>query len=372
MPIQDRKDQALIRRAVVYFALLSGGLIVLVVAGALVVAETETQRATEFDAEARGRVVFGAVQAGLAASGAASLDAATLDAASSETVEQTAARVGVRAVVLWDPSGTVLWSTRGTLIGRSFALDDEVVELFDRDGRVVADTDVRLDSARPSGLLGNEIEVFAHIEDESGRPLVVEAYVDSASIGPSRTETLQLMLPIGVGAMLLFVGLTLLAGLQLVGRVQASRRERIKLLTTSLIAVDHERRRLAHDLHDGIVQDLAAMRYVLKGVIHVVPDGLPDDPRGRLERVSDVLEEELHSLRSVLRDLVPTETLGSPLPELLATMLERLVRAPVTWSLEVDPEAQTVEPGAANLVRRIVQEGVRNAVHHARPTSVAV
>ncbi|MGZ5400817.1 MAG: sensor histidine kinase, partial [Nocardioides sp.] len=47
-------------------------------------------------------------------------------------------------------------------------------------------------------------------------------------------------------------------------------------------------------------------------------------------------------------------------------------RAPVTWSLEVDPEAQTVEPGAANLVRRIVQEGVRNAVHHARPTSVAV
>ena len=367
MPIQDRRDEALVRRAVVQFSMLSAGLIVIVAAGVLVLAEAQAQRVAEVDAEARGRVVAGAVEGGLVASGTT-----TLDVESSDEVEQAAAQAGVRAALLWDAAGTVLWSTRASLIGQSYELDEEVVDLFDQTGTVVSDADDRLDSARPSGLLGNEAEVFVPVQDSSGQRLVVESYVDPASMGPSRTETLQLLLPLGVGALVLFEGVTLLAGLQLARRVQASRRERIKLLTSSMVAVDHERRRLAHDLHDGIIQDLAAMRYALASVIQTVPEGLPEDPRARLSRVSDVLEEELRSLRSVLRDLVPTEVLGAPLSQVLRSLMERLVPPPITWNLEVDAVSATVDPGTANLVRRLVQEGVRNAVHHARPTSVAV
>ncbi len=44
MPIQDRKDEALVRRAFAYFAVLSAGLMVVVVVGAIVVAGIHANR----------------------------------------------------------------------------------------------------------------------------------------------------------------------------------------------------------------------------------------------------------------------------------------------------------------------------------------
>ena len=127
-------------------------------------------------------------------------------------------------------------------------------------------------TARPAGLLGNEIEVFTPIVTGTGRNLVVQAYVDPVALAASRREIAQLVLPVGVAALLLFEGLALLAVTAVVRRIQEGRRTRIRMLSTSLHAVDQERRRLAHDLHDGIVQDLAATRYAIMGVARSLPE----------------------------------------------------------------------------------------------------
>ena len=368
MPLQDRRDEALVRRAYLNFAVLSAGLFGLVVVAVFVVAEVQSDRAAGSDARTRGDVMASAVAAGFE-----ELDGRGPDEEFTQSLEPVAAHAGVRAVLVWDRAGTVVWSSRSSLIGQTFAMDPQVADVFESVGApLVTNPGERLESVRLSGLLGDEVEVHNAIEDGSGTPLVVESFVDAATLVSSTSETVRFMLPLVGGALALLEGLALLAGAKLARRVQASRRERIRLLTNSLAAVDHERRRLAADLHDGIIQNLAGMRYALRGVIHEIGTDIPEAPRANLRLVSAALEQELTALRGTLGELLAVEHLELPLPQTLNSLLPRLVPPSITWSVEVDPSLDVVDARTAELVQRVTQEGVRNAVRHAHPRSVSV
>jgi signal transduction histidine kinase len=293
------------------------------------------------------------------------------DAALTRSIEAHARRSGVRAVLVWDSSGTVAWSTRTILRGQEFRLDPEVLELFEDGPGFVAEGGEHPAAVRPAGLLGNEIEVFTPIVTGTGEDLVVQAYVDPAALAASRGEIAQLVLPVGLAALLLFEGLALLAVTAVVRRIQEGRRTRIRMLSTSLHAVDQERRRLAHDLHDGIVQDLAATRYAIMGVARSLPERSDDDAPRRLNRIAELLDQELAKLRGLLGELVVPDVGSEPLATAMESLVERLVPPDLEWTVVVDPALSSVDQGTAGIVHRVVQEGIRNAVRHAKARSVA-
>ncbi len=332
MPVQDSRDEALIRRALVQFSLVSAGLVAVVVVGVLLITTYLTHRSATAEAETRGEVVAAVVETGLdSADGSAPLDAELADATA-----QTADQAGVRAVVVWDASGQVLWSTDEELTGRSFVLEPELSDLFGSTQPLTAERGQRLNTARPAGLAGEEVAVFTPITDAQGTPLVVEARVAAGTLVGLGSTPMLLLLPLGVAVLALFEGLALMVGARLVRRVQASRRERIKLVTASLGAVENERRRLAHDLHDGIIQDLAATRYALMSVMQTIPPDLPEDPRSRLSRVCELLGEELAVLRGMLGELVPPDAPGGTQAQTIQALVARLVPEDIAWSVEVD------------------------------------
>lgn len=365
MSVQDRRDEVLVRHAYKRFALLSVVLIALVVIGIVVVTQVQADRVEQEDAATRGEIVAAAVRAGLE-----DADRPPTDRSFSGPVETAATRVGVRAVLVWDEQGRVVWSTRDGLVGETYELDPQRQERFGTAEALAVEG--RLAGLRLRGLMGDEIQVLSPIKAAGGELFVVESYVDPSVLADVRFATVRQLLPIGVGSVVLFELLALLTAAQLTRQVRASRRDRIKLLTDSLAAVDYERRRLAHDLHDGVIQDLAAMRYAISGVVHSVPTDLPGEPRAKLRRVCDLIEEELVTLRGTLGDLLPIERQDEPLPQSLHHVVKRVVPQPVAWSVTVDPGLQTVDAGTAELVARVVQEGVRNAVRHADPGSVSV
>ena len=59
-----------------------------------------------------------------------------------------------------------------------------------------------------------------------------------------------------LGGLLLFGAIQALLNWRLARRLQGSQDERERLLAQSLAASDHERRTIAADLHDGVVEDL--------------------------------------------------------------------------------------------------------------------
>ena len=364
---EDRLDLAVLRRAVVRFAVLSGALLVVVVVAMLFVADRLAERGRADEAQARGEALASAVDVHMADPSRVAPDTAL-----ARSIEAHARRSGVRAVLVWDDSGSVVWSTHSVLRGQEFPFNAEVAALFDAGSGFVAGEGEHPAEVHPAGLLGNEIEVFTPIVTKSGEELVVEAYVDPAALGATRGEIAQLVVPVGVAALLLFQGLALAAVAAVLRRIQAGRRSRIRMLNTSLQAVDQERRRLAHDLHDGVIQDLAATRYAIMGVSRSLGERTHEDAPRRLDRIADLLAQELVKLRGFLGELLVPDVGNEPLATAMESLVERLVPPELAWTVVVDPALSDVDRGTAGVVHRVVQEGVRNAVRHASPRSVAV
>lgn len=265
----DLADDRLIRRARSRFLAASLGVGLVLAVVAYLVAETMTERSARDDARGRAQIVAAVVGASIRAAddhvGGGELSAA---------VNAVAAAQAVNQVVVWRADGEVAWAHDKTLVGRTFELHDELRRLFARDGFLVGRLGpVDLEGADlPVGAEGN-YEVFASTRGAGGEPLVVESYVVRSSIAEHQREALWTLLPLAAGALLVFEATFLGLGMLMIRQVRRGRQSRIRLTMAALRSVDQERRELAHELHDGIVQDLAATRYALAGISQGLPAG---------------------------------------------------------------------------------------------------
>jgi signal transduction histidine kinase len=134
---------------------------------------------------------------------------------------------------------------------------------------------------------------------------------------------------------------------------------------------EQERRRLARDLHDGIGQNLTALKQTLADALR--DPALPRDGRVRLERALEVCGATLEEVRALARALRPQilDDLG------LAAALGWLGRTAgeagqFTVSVECAEGFPDAQGDLATLVFRVVQESLSNAARHARCSHVMV
>jgi signal transduction histidine kinase len=150
-------------------------------------------------------------------------------------------------------------------------------------------------------------------------------------------------------------------------RLQASQLAHERLLRHALDASDAERRRIAGDLHDGVVQELTGVSLTLAA-------------QGRAESVapqlaldaSAAIRSSIKSLRSLLVEIYPPNLQEEGLQSAIGDLLSGLAVRGIETRLVADLGSTSIDQDASALVYRAAQESLRNVLTHAAATEVRV
>jgi signal transduction histidine kinase len=141
------------------------------------------------------------------------------------------------------------------------------------------------------------------------------------------------------------------------------------------IAVAEQRARIARELHDIVAHAVSVMVLQVGAVRHKLPDALAEDRDALqgVERAGRTALAEMRRLLAATRSDGDEAELG-PQPGLdgLDALLEEVGRAGLPVQLHVDGEPVQLPPGIDLSAYRIVQEGLTNALKHARATKADV
>ncbi len=228
-------------------------------------------------------------------------------------------------VKIWDATGRIVYSDDHRLIGQRFTIEPDVMALLraGKTGSVVGKlSDLTEPENRFERSFGKLYEAYTVTRSPEGQLLLFEAYFRYSDVSHRSDQILGQFLPISIGALLIFLALTIPLVWRLARRVRRAREERERLLRRAVEASDAERRRIAADLHDGVVQELAGASFALAAAAKRLPEA--PAVSASLDRVAAGVRQSMRSLRSLLVEIYPpnlhTEGLAAALGDLLAPL----------------------------------------------------
>jgi signal transduction histidine kinase len=269
----------------------------------------------------------------------------------------------VRRVKIWNTEGLIVYSDRLELVGERFELSDGARAVLDGggvDGRV-SDLDRPENRYELSG--DGFLEIYTRVETDDGVPLLFEVYYSGDELAENSQTILSSLRPLAIGGPLLLVVLTTPLLWAMTRRLARAAESRERLLQSAVEVSERERRRIARDLHEGVVHQLTAASAAL--ATEASAADTPPALAFRLNRVDDVLRSGVTSLRSLVLQIYPPDLDAARLPGALDELLRPAEQAGLEVNVRVEG-LESVGGEAAALVWRVSQEGVRNALRHAR------
>lgn len=265
-------------------------------------------------------------------------------------------------LTLYTADGTVVWALLPDRVGDRDALPVEALEVL-QDGRPSAQhTD-------PHGSGNESVEVLALVDGPGGQPLLWEADLpreDLAHRADQLVLTVAVLEVIGLGLLLTAQGVL---GRSIVRRHDRERAYRRWLTQRASEIALVERRQIAADLHDGVVQDLTGLALDLEAPVGGT-EGLTETERRDRAEFAARLRRANAQLRGQAAELYPPAAADIDVEVSVNRMFDRL---PVTLgrSLLVDDDV-VVPPMYRWLAFRVAQEALRNAVQHSGASRVTV
>jgi signal transduction histidine kinase len=154
-------------------------------------------------------------------------------------------------------------------------------------------------------------------------------------------------------------------------RLRTGQREREGLLRGTIEAAERERRRIAGDLHDGVVQDLAATAMSLAAARTRVRTAPPEQTGQFLEEGVETIRGAMRDLRELIVEISPPGLAEGGLVTALRDLLDPLAAAGVRTHLEAAPDPR-LDADTQRLLHRCAQEALRNVARHADAHEVRV
>ena len=273
-------------------------------------------------------------------------------------------------VKIWDSTGRIIYSDQPQLIGARYPLGASELHALHTGG---VDADVS-DLSRPENRYERQyhklLEVYFGMRATDGTPVLFELYQRFSSITASGNRLFRAFFFPMVATMVLLALTQIPLAVSLARKVQRGQREREELLQRAIDASEVERRRIARDLHDGPVQDLAGVSYTLSSAVSEARDVDPE-LASALEQTSRQTRESIRALRTLLVDIYPPRLHSEGLVAALSDLLSAITASGVEATFDADPGLR-LPPRVEAVLFRAAQESLRNVLDHAHAKSVHV
>jgi two-component system NarL family sensor kinase len=271
-------------------------------------------------------------------------------------------------VTVWAVDGRVVFSDDESLTGTQEPLPEEAAAAI-RSGTIYAafEDQPEVPTEYNSGSNPGFVEVYVPLELAPGEVYAFEAYYDYGRVNEIANSLLRQILPLAFVPLVLLQLIQVPIAASLARRVRQQEADRADLLELALTLSERERVRIAADLHDGPIQELAGVGYALGTLVPALPDG----HRPLADRVGATLHHAVDSLRRMMVDIYPPDLTTNGLAETIDGLATPLREE----GLEVDvmdrglPE---LAPHTITAMYRVARESLLNVASHAQAHRVDI
>ncbi len=286
---------------------------------------------------------------------------AELDAAFSASIRGS----DVKAIRLWNEDGVIIYSNDPRLIGERFPMPGGIVG-----GPVEGMADPSRPENRNLDPDVNWVQVSLPVTGADGSRYLFQISKLQDSLRQDASSVWVAFAPILAGSMVLLGALLVVLGIRMAGRISVELRNREELLQHAVDASELERRRIAADLHDGTVQQLAGLSFALAGMAAQARTSGDDDMGDLLAAAAGTSRASVRELRTLLVDIYPPNLETTGLAPAIADLLDGLgPDVGVDRELAELPDLQPRERAA---LYRVAREAIANVAKHARAANVRV
>ena len=281
--------------------------------------------------------------------------------------------VNIVRVKVWRPDGTVIYSDDHEAIGHRYPLDRAVRDSIEKQASSASISNLNdPENITELGISDRLVQVYTPLNLDDGTQLAFEVYSTDTRVRAAQRRMTSLMVPIALAASLVLLVTQLPVAVWLVRRVGRAQDERSRLLRSSLAASGRERRTIARDLHDGVVQELAGAGYALGALSHTLPDDTAPEARTMLDKVGSVMQSVVGSLRTLMVDIYPPDLTANGLHAAMDDLADKLrvasgAEVVVNVDLHIEPS-----PEVAATLYRCARECLANVLKHAHAQHVSL
>jgi two-component system, NarL family, sensor kinase len=212
------------------------------------------------------------------------------------------------------------------------------------------------------------LEVYLGIPGPGGRPLLYEEYLRYSSVAASGNRLWSSFGPALIATLILLELAQIPLAWSLARRLRRRQEEREILLRRAIEASDIERRRIARDLHDGVVQNLVGVSYTLSAA---AATAMEPQAATEVERAAAETRESIRELRTLLVDIYPPTLQRAGLTGAIADLVTPLNARGIATQIDLQPDLD-LSDDQEPILYRVAQEALRNVTKHADASAVMI